>query len=80
MPPFIEGLKTLLNEVASWALYLTPGIIIIVTLIIGGIALSKAEDAVDTKAIKDRMQRVALGAALAGGGTWVGNYIWGLFI
>lgn len=78
MPPFIEALRTLLDTVAGWMLYLVPGIVII-TLIIGGISLSKAEDAMETKAVKDRMTRVILGTAIAGGGTWLGNYIWGLF-
>lgn len=78
MPPFITALKGLLTTVASWMLYLVPGVVI-VTLIIGGIMLSKAEDGMETKQIKERMVRVILGAAIAGGGTWLGNYIWGLF-
>ncbi|MEW9673607.1 hypothetical protein [Ammoniphilus sp. 3BR4] len=78
MPPFISALKSLLDDLASWMMFLVPGILV-VTLVIGGILLAKADDGVETKHIKDRMGRVVIGAAIAGGATWLGKYIWGLF-
>jgi hypothetical protein len=78
MPSFIVGIKTALSTFAGWLLYLVPAVVIL-TFIIGGIKLSKAEDPHDIKEIKGKMQNVILGSALAGGGTWLGNWLWGLF-
>jgi|GEM_PF-3292969 len=77
MPPFIQGLKNVLDTFAGWLIYLVPAIIVI-TFIWGGIALSRAEDSVDTKQIKEKMTRTILGTALAGSATWIGNWLWGI--
>lgn len=77
-PVFISGLQKALEQLSSWMLILVPAIVIL-TFVIGGIALAKAEDGSETKQIKDRMARAIIGAAIAGSATWLGNWVWGLF-
>ncbi|MXQ54388.1 hypothetical protein [Shimazuella alba] len=77
-PGFITGLQTALTQLANWMLILVPAIIVI-TFVIGGIALAKAEDGTETKAVKDRMARAIIGAAIAGTATWVGQWVVQLF-
>ncbi|MDZ5813093.1 TrbC/VirB2 family protein [Halorubrum sp. AD140] len=78
VPPFISGLREVLNTFTDWLLYLVPAIIILV-LVVGGITLAKADDSHETKAIKDRMGRSIIGVALAGSAVWIGNWMWGIF-
>jgi predicted small integral membrane protein len=77
-PGFITGLQTALTQLANWMLILVPAVIVI-TFVIGGIALAKAEDGTETKAVKDRMARAIIGAAIAGTATWVGQWVVQLF-
>lgn len=77
MPPFITGLKTVLQALANWALYVVP-VVIILTVIIGGIKLSKAEDSMEIKEVKAMMGRVIIGAGVAGSGAWIGNWLWNI--
>ncbi|KPC73954.1 pilin [Laceyella sacchari] len=74
-PQFVNGLQQILQSISSWMLFLVPGVIIL-TLVIGGLMLAKAEDGSETNAIKERMTRAIIGAALAGSATWLGNWIW----
>lgn len=78
MPTFISGIKTALSTIASWMLYVVPAVVVL-TFVIGGILLSKADDPMDVKKVKDRMQLTIIGAAIAGGASWLGNWLWGLF-
>lgn len=77
-PPFIKGLATALEQLAQWMLILVPAVVVI-TFVIGGIALAKAEDGAETKLVKERMVRAIVGAAIAGGATWFGTWAIELF-
>jgi Type IV secretion system pilin len=78
MPSFIKGIDSALDTIATWMLYIVPAILVL-TFIIGGIMLSKADDPMDVKKVKDKMKLAIIGAAIAGGGSWIGNWLWGLF-
>lgn len=78
MPVFVTGIKTILSTVAGWMLYIVPGLIIL-TFVVGGLMLTKTDDAMDVKKIKDKMKLSIVGAGLAGSGTWIGNWLWGIF-
>ena len=64
-PPFIDALQKVLSDVSDWMLVLVPAIIVL-TFIIGGICLAKAEDGMESKNVKSRMFKAIGGAALAG--------------
>ncbi|MFE8703901.1 hypothetical protein ACFYKX_25345 [Cytobacillus sp. FJAT-54145] len=78
MPTFITGLDSVLDQLSTWMLYLVPGLIIL-TFVIGGLMLTKTDDAMDVKKIKDKMKLSIVGAAIAGSATWIGNWLWGIF-
>lgn len=70
--PFVKALSDVLQQIRDVMLYLVPGIIML-TLVIGGLMLAKAEDGQETQQVKDRMIKAIIGAALAGGATWIAN-------
>lgn len=78
VPTFISGLDQVLDQLSSWMLYIVPGLIIL-TFVIGGLMLTKTDDAMDIKKIKDKMTTAVIGAAVAGSGVWIGNWLWGIF-
>lgn len=77
VPNFINGINTILETIGTWMLFLVPAVIVL-TFIIGGLMLAKAEDGSETNVIKERMARAIIGAAIAGGATWLGEWIWPL--
>lgn len=77
MPKFITGLDKVLDQLSAWMLYLVPAMIIL-TFAIGGFLLTKTDDAMDVKKVKDKMKLAIFGAAIAGSSTWIGNWLWGL--
>lgn len=78
MPPFIVGLKTLLDNLSSWLLYLVPAAIV-VFIAATGIKMYQANDPSDKKEAQSKGTRMVIITAIIGSATWLSNYLWGLF-
>ncbi len=78
MPPWLIAIRSILDEIASWLVYLVPALITL-QLIVMGMQLSKADDSMEKKEIKEKATRVIFGVALIGGSAWLANWLWGKF-
>lgn len=77
-PPFVTGLQKVLEDVRDWMLILVPAVVVL-TFVIGGLMLAKAEDPMETKTVKDRMVKAVVGAAIAGSAAQLGVWLTEIF-
>jgi hypothetical protein len=77
-PIFIQGLKDVVTELARWMMFIVP-LAVIVTFLIGGLMLAKAEDGMESKQIKEKMVKAIIGIAIAGSAVWIGEFLGPIF-
>ncbi len=75
MPPFITGMRTLLNAAVGWMNYLVP-VIIILAIIVTGVKMYQANDPHDVKEAKQKGTRIVIITAVIGSAAWISNYLW----
>lgn len=78
VPPFITGLRNLLDDAAGWMLYLVP-VAIVVIVISTGFKMYQNNDPHEVKEIKAKGFRGVIITGIIGSATWISNYVWGLF-
>jgi hypothetical protein len=74
VPPFVQALKSVLNDLSSWMLLIVPAVLAL-SLAWAGIQLQKSDDGVEKKRVKDRLTQAVIGAMLSGSAVWIADYL-----